>query len=367
MPMMPGMPGGGGAPGSQNQNERPDSAGLLGGVKEPWETTAPHSSSGELGSPAGAAAGGPGLSELLPQHAVDGNGLPLPEATVPDGAPAGLGGLPGMPMMPGMPGGGAPGAQQQNERPDSAGLLGGVTDPWSADENGSEESDPGSSTGAAAGGPGLSGPVPMPFPGVMGEAASEESAGKKSKRTETDIPTDAEAEAPESAAISAAPAAPAAHAVPVLAQPGVEDHSAWEVAGSGAAALLGLTGLARGEGQDDRDLDTRIVSTERDAWLDDEAAVTPVAAHDSAAPEDEQSGLAVWRRPAGGTAAPSAPQAQVRSGMFPPGYVPPEPEEAAEEEPEEEAEEETGTSSAKLLVQESSTWGSDAPDWGELE
>ena len=134
--MMPGM---GGAPGGAGSaHERSDASGLLGGVVAPWIGAGlPGGAVGEPGATAGAAAGGPGLDEQVP---VGSDGLPLTgplpaEAVTEAGAgPAGLG---GMPMMPGAGAAGAAGGAP--ERSDAAGLVGGVTEPWSDGELGDGE------------------------------------------------------------------------------------------------------------------------------------------------------------------------------------------------------------------------------------
>ncbi|WP_326566999.1 hypothetical protein VSH64_34860 [Amycolatopsis rhabdoformis] len=166
MPMMPPGGAGGGAGGLGNQgSERPDSAGLLGGIDKPWLTDVPQgigdpTSFGETPpmesaswAPPPGATGGLGGSDLadagvgggadgvkgldssnlvpppdLPQSLSDSNGTNGP-------ATAGAGGAgSGMPMMPpGGAGGGAGANTPAADRPDSAGLLGGVNTAWLAD------------------------------------------------------------------------------------------------------------------------------------------------------------------------------------------------------------------------------------------
>ncbi|SFR29916.1 hypothetical protein SAMN04488564_1249 [Lentzea waywayandensis] len=112
-PMMPPPAGaGGGGPGAGA--DRPDSSGLLGGVKEPWEAGSPP----PLGDPGGVK---PPLTKpedwAAPPSTGTGGGN---GAQVPPGAPM-------MPPPSGM--GGQPGGSAA-ERPDSSGLLGGETKPW---------------------------------------------------------------------------------------------------------------------------------------------------------------------------------------------------------------------------------------------
>ncbi|MDT7802776.1 MAG: hypothetical protein QOI78_6209 [Actinomycetota bacterium] len=147
MPMMPpgGMGGGMNPPGA----ERPDSAGLLGGVDAPWDSALPDglgdpSSFGETpalesaswSAPPGdvGGAGDVGGGSVDPGGI---KGLDPSQLHAPGGLSSSNGGQQatpgaGMPMMPpgGMGGGMNPTAA---ERPDSAGLLGGVDAPWTAD------------------------------------------------------------------------------------------------------------------------------------------------------------------------------------------------------------------------------------------
>ncbi|MET9631665.1 hypothetical protein ABZX92_29800, partial [Lentzea sp. NPDC006480] len=149
-PMMPPPAGMGGQTGGPNA-ERPDSSGLLGGEKKPWEGAAPQTldpsellSSPSL-KPEDWATGDPGSSGSTPLdlQVPGGEGLQLPGGGLPPAADlanpsvvspsAGAGGqvpLSGVPMMPPPSGvGGQPGGTAA-ERPDSSGLLGGVNEPW---------------------------------------------------------------------------------------------------------------------------------------------------------------------------------------------------------------------------------------------
>jgi hypothetical protein len=357
MPMMPGMPGSG-APGSQNSAERSDASGLLGGEKEPWLAHSPDATIGEVGSPTGALAGGPGLAEPAPV-AVGSDGLPLSESPL---AQEGVG-PGGMPMMPGMPGSGAPGSQSPAERSDASGLLGGESEPWT------ETRDPvtgeaGAAQGAASGGPGLTGVVPLlGAPGSPGAPAAESASGESESAALLEADAEAFGGDTEQADQGSHVMPPAI--VPV-ARPGVEDRSAWEISGAAASALLGLTATGRAVEEDEHDIAARIVSTEHDAWIDDEQVAPALG---SAASMEEGSGLASWRRAKSAGTAAEPEMREARSGRFPPGYVPPAPpeEEVKAEAAEEEDEDEPSTGSAKLLTQDASTWGGHAPDWGELE
>lgn len=174
-PMVP--PGGlSGSGGLGNQGtDRPDSSGLLGGVDKPWLSDIPkglgdpnslgqtpplsHASWAPPPTDAGGGPGGTGGGGLgdtgLGGAGGDGpgsikgldSGALVPPPDLPDAltdptananhGPATAGGGPaGTPMTP--PGGmgsglGGLGAGQGNDRPDSAGLLGGVDEPWLAD------------------------------------------------------------------------------------------------------------------------------------------------------------------------------------------------------------------------------------------
>jgi hypothetical protein len=366
MPMMPGM---GGAPQSPvAAHERSDASGLLGGATEPWHGAALPGTAGELGSLTGTQPGGSLLS----------SGETVPGAENLAGLP---GGMPMMPMMPGM--GGAP--QQSNaahERSDAAGLLGGVTEPWSGEAPRSASGEAGSATGAGAGGPGLSG---MPFlPGAAASAGSD----KREERSDASGLLAGESEAwtgdesghaPEEAGSAngtaaggpglagpgVAPAAPAlSGTVPAPAAPAEpEDRSAWETTTDVAASLLFGMLNGRAAAADEDEIEARTVSVERDAWIEDPAA---------GAEPGEQAALATWQRSAnaGGTSAASGEPPQARSGRFPEGYVPPKPElveEAVLVAAEDDDEEEPGTEAGRLLVQDPSIWGSAPPDWSALE
>jgi len=259
-----------------------------------------------------------------------------------------------MPMMPPM-GGGAGSQNPNSERSDSSGLLGGVQQPWSGDETGAVAGEAGSADGTAAGGVGLTQSAPQAVVPVLPAVAVASEPGSATE--------------PEPVHKAEKKAAPEPDIVPVLGQPvGGEDHSAWEVGASAASALLGLSGLLRTSGPDDREIDARIVSSETDAWIDEEP---PVAPPDGAVPgPDDEPAMATWRRTASAAPVTAIRNPDLRSGRFPPGYEPPAPPEQEEEpveEDEEEPEEDSGTVAAKLLTQDSSTWGRRADDLSALE
>ncbi|WP_134666741.1 hypothetical protein [Amycolatopsis sp. CFH S0078] len=103
----PMVPPGGGSGLNTPAAERPDSAGLLGNVQEPWTADLP----GGVGDPSG-------FGETPPSEAADWAKNQEPQG-------------PGMPMVP--PGGAGGGANTPAaERPDSAGMLGDVQEPWAA-------------------------------------------------------------------------------------------------------------------------------------------------------------------------------------------------------------------------------------------
>ncbi|MFS8104238.1 hypothetical protein LFM09_44730 [Lentzea alba] len=112
-PMMPPPAGMGGQPGGAGA-ERPDSSGLLGGVKKPWEAGSPSST----GDPSGIKPPAAQPEDWAAGLSSDSSGGS--DAQQPSGAPM-------MPPPAGM--GGQPGGSGA-ERPDSSGLLGGETKPW---------------------------------------------------------------------------------------------------------------------------------------------------------------------------------------------------------------------------------------------
>lgn len=122
MPMMP--PGGMGGGMNPPSAERPDSSGLLGNVKQPWDSALPDG----LGDPSSFGETPPLESASWAPPATDGPGemKGLDETSTPQQQAT-----PGMPMMP--PGGMGGGMNPPSaERPDSSGLLGGVDAPWTA-------------------------------------------------------------------------------------------------------------------------------------------------------------------------------------------------------------------------------------------
>jgi hypothetical protein len=158
MPMMP--PGGMGGGTNPQGAERPDSAGLLGGIDAPWTPDAPSgvgdpSSAGEtpaLGAaswsaPAvpvtspGGVGGGERLDSAGPLGGVDG-----PRTPGTAGDPVTTAGTPAMPMLPPMA---PPGTGTTADRPDSAGLLGGEASAWAT---GDTPGDPDPADGTPRGG-----------------------------------------------------------------------------------------------------------------------------------------------------------------------------------------------------------------------
>ncbi|MEV6712776.1 hypothetical protein AB0M48_12140 [Lentzea sp. NPDC051208] len=152
-PMMPPPMAGGQPPGATG--ERPDSSGLLGGEKEPWEgpglpvadldaaspppSIKPEEWAAATGDSAGIGAGvpvvgGPTATEPPVMEETPEAAEPVAQQLLGGGAGAGLGSQVPPPMMPPpMAGGQPPGAT--GERPDSSGLLGGFTEPWAGAPN----------------------------------------------------------------------------------------------------------------------------------------------------------------------------------------------------------------------------------------
>lgn len=133
-PFLP--PGAGGLGGAGGGADRPDAAGLLGGVDQPWAGGLP----GGLGDPLAGGVGAGDPAAWSADGGLPGAGLPgsgLPDAGLPglsgDGAGAqGAGGMAGEPppFLPPGTGAGGPGSGGTSDRPDAAGLLGGVDQPW---------------------------------------------------------------------------------------------------------------------------------------------------------------------------------------------------------------------------------------------
>ncbi|WP_194915206.1 hypothetical protein [Catenulispora rubra] len=361
MPYMPGM-GGAGAQG--NNAERSDAAGLLGGLTKPWIGAVPQSMINEPGSTVGAAAGGSSLQGSV------GAETPSSELAA-SGAGAGE-----MPYMPGMGGAGAQG--NNAERSDASGLLGGVTEAWAMEAlmlsaTGEAEIP----AGATAGGAALEGMAETEQAMMVAADGTlipvEDQEGKQETK-EKQAPVTRAVATPVSAPVSATapgPApAPTHEAVPVLAAPGgVPDESAWDVGGAAAAALLGL-GLARRAGGDEGEVDSRTVTVEQEAWQDEPVGVP---AHEAVAPRidaEENPDLVTWQRAKGLGATVTPVLERVRSGRLPAGYVPPPPPEPEEEPVAPGQEDETpddGPAAAKLLVQDSTTWGARQSGWDGLE
>ncbi|MGA5300898.1 hypothetical protein ACPCHT_13275 [Nucisporomicrobium flavum] len=122
VPMMPGFPGGaGGAGPREKEAERPDSAGLVDGDPQEWETGA---AGDEPGAPQGAAPGGAGLG-VVPPPPVDPatgwhEGVTVPGVGIP-------------PVLTGVP---EPEEREQAERPEAAELLAEEEPAWAGEQRG---------------------------------------------------------------------------------------------------------------------------------------------------------------------------------------------------------------------------------------
>ncbi|WP_327179405.1 WXG100 family type VII secretion target [Streptomyces sp. NBC_01335] len=436
MPMMPMSPGAGAA-GAGSGAERPDAAGLLGGAGVvPWTEEGAPGAMEEL-PVAGAPSGGAGLT---------GPGV---SASATEGAStAAATGAPLMPMMPGAsPAGAATRGNAEDERPDSAGLLGGPATSWlphpsertgeaasvgaaaggavlhgltepgahaptdATADGGSPAGAPAPApgapapTGAADGGPeawGAAGGLPM-LPGVplgalgsMGGSAGT-SATPGTGRGGHGRPASAGAAAPAVAATDSSGGEPVAPAhlpddllataplpddllapaplpddrIAVVTPEGdTDDVSAWDVAAAGFSPLL-LALAGRGAAADGGDeggtsrytvADPAMWDAEGSAAQRAEHAVAP--APDASATGDDGPELTTWRpsqrpAPASGTVQFAGAGEPPRSGDGgDPGDRPAEPDkdpEGSGEDPEEEENEEAGA--VQLLRQDASTWG----------
>ncbi|MFI0467154.1 hypothetical protein ACH347_23995 [Saccharopolyspora sp. 5N102] len=229
----PAVPPGAGG-GQPAAADRPDSAGLLGGETAPWEGATPPS------------VGGP--SEV-PSAAAKPEEWAAPPANAPGIQAPGAGFQP--PMVP--PGAGGAGQPSAADRPDSAGLLGGETEPWlsGADDSGeigadyAPSSKPESWASAADPVPAdaeeepvvpmISAPVGPPVSDVEPEA--EEDAGERA------------AAVPREAEMSAVPAAPpSGWAVTAGKEPGEDEP--WEISLPPAAAPEGWAARSDGVSPD---------------------------------------------------------------------------------------------------------------------
>jgi hypothetical protein len=156
-PMMPPGGMGGAGAGANSGSDRPDSAGLLGGIDKPWTGDMPDNlgdpnSLGHTPALQSASWAPPPSTGVAHIHGA-GASTPLPsgsDVASPTGnpPPVGLpgGGVPplGMPMMPpgGMGGGAGAGANSGSERPDSAGPLSEVSQPSAGGPPPASVSDP---------------------------------------------------------------------------------------------------------------------------------------------------------------------------------------------------------------------------------
>ncbi|GAA4794616.1 WXG100 family type VII secretion target [Streptomyces ziwulingensis] len=319
MPYMPGM-GGTGAGGAAPTAEPTDASGLLDSSADPWEG-AEVPGGDEVGSDAGAAAGGEGL------------GL-------------GMGGMPYLPGMGGGAGASAAGRDGTGERTDASGLLDPSTEPWAGeeetgdDEAGSLEATPpgvpclpgfdaGAPTArAAAGVPGV--PDGRRAGAAALVAADPVAAAPVAADPAEEAPAAGEAVAPPDT--GTASVAVGSDGLPLPGNDDEEDFSAWE-AGTGAGAFVPLLWAVRGA--DGRQTDER--------------------------PEPGSSAepRGTWQPDRTGTEPSSGARAGVRGpALCGDGGPEPEPEEPEPEEPDETPDEEQSSrSSADLLVQPQSTWG----------
>jgi hypothetical protein len=355
MPFMPGMGAGAGAGQALGATDPSDASGLLGTDGEPWaepETTA----GDEIGSADGAsAAAEPAESE------------PAEE----------------MPMMPGM-GAGQPGSQNGDERSDASGLLLAETQPWTEGVEHSEEI--GASNGAIAVGAaaaeaaaaaaallGAGAALAAASPAEQEQAVAEESAAAE--------PVAEGEEEYEYDAFDEEDGAEHEHdgnRIPVIGADAADDDlSGWDLAGAAAdAALFTLGAWANRRRDEDDETFARIVSTEQEAWLGEDADL-PNAGEDA-------DGLpaATWRPnrdfSGGGESRPmSGAGTMMRSAPPPKDYDPVAAAEAAAaaaeaEEAERQAaleaeeEEKRKRAPADLLTQDPDMWGSPKTDWDAL-
>ena len=341
---MPYMPGTGAGAGSPSLTSEPsDASGLLGDT-DPFSGTSPLTSD-ELGSDTGAA--------------------PADEA---------LGDADGMPYMPGM-GAGAGSGALASEPSDASGLLGAESDPW-------EETEP--STGEEVGATGGAAMAATAADAAwVDEGAALAQAGlnadDEAQEEEHSEPGDEDYEPDESSGPEEFEEEPDGMArVPMVGADGSdEDLSGWDLAGAAADAALftlGAWATRRGD-RDDDEVFARIVSSEQEAWLGEDAALPSVDEEADGLP-----GAVTWRpnRELGGPAESArVSSGLLRSGAPPKDYDPvaaakaaAEAAEAAEAErvaaQEAEEEDKRQRSTADLLTQERDMWGGPRPDWDAL-
>ena len=297
-PMMPFMPGGGGAgTGDQRAGERPDASGLLGGETVPW-LDGGSVPTGEPDAQSGAVSGGAGLVN-------------------PTGQPGVL--APMMPLLPGGAGTGQGRPPTGSERSDSSGLLGGETVTWMDDPP------------AAAGDPDTGGTAPggarLTSPAVIRPAA--------------EAPAE-EAEAAERYAVDDALAQHCVAVVKPAERP--DDVTAWDVGAVGMLPLLWQR-AARGEGRP-ADKPAYVLS-DGTPWYGEDAAVPVQSTWRPAVPSASDDVVAGWPDELLCTAGPSDRTAPAEA-------VVPEPVAPGERS-------QTPRRAADLLRQETSLWG-DGPN-----
>ena len=363
MPFMPGMGSGAGAGQAQGATDPSDASGLLGKEGDPWaepETTA----GDEIGSADGAQAAASPEAESEPAEE--------------------------MPIMPGT-GAGQAADQHGDERSDASGLLAAETQPWTeGDEEHAEEIGAGAGAIAAAGEAGWLG------------AGAVLAAAAPAEQERASAPVEEPAAEPVSAEEVGATAAVAegeeeyeydgfddeeeigagrdGDRVPVIGADGSDDDlSGWDLAGAAADAALFTLGAwanRRRPRDDDDETFARIVSTEEDAWIGEDA--------DLPAADEEADGLptaSTWRPnrdfSGSGESRPMAAGTFMRSAPPPKDYDPVAAAEAAAaaaeaEEAERQAaleaeeEEKRKRAPADLLTQDRDMWGTPKTDWDAL-
>jgi len=361
LPFLPGMGSGAGLGQTLGATEPSDASGLLADESEPW---AEERTADEIGSADGARA-----AEAAPAE--------------------------GMPMMPGT-GFGQAGNQQGEERSDASGLLAPESGPWTAgDQDRSEEV--GANDGALAA---------AAEAAWLGASALAAAGVAERDRARSEAPAVEEAAAAEPAASEPVRPTEEGHAyaglgedegehyesvpepepdgdrVPVVGADGADDDlSGWDLAEAAAdAALFTLGAWAHRRRRGEDDIDARIVSTEQDAWLgedadllsaDEEADGLPAATW---RPTRDFSGAGESRLLTAGTMRRSAPPpkdydpvAAAEAAAAAAAAAAAEAEEAERQAAlEAEEEEKRKRTPADLLTQDRDMWGSPKADWDEL-
>ena len=339
MPLMPGMGSGSGAASQASGSEPSDASGLLGDEEEPWAESGA-SAGDEIGSADGAEAAAPAEQ---------------------------------MPFMPSVGGAGQAAAPHTEEPSDASGLLAEADQPWTAGEAQHSE-EVGSGNGAVAAGvasAALVGAGAAFAAGGLGADDAGYEEGAEYGDDESEFAEFVEQDDAEHEAIDR---------VPVVAAEGSDDDlSGWDLAGAAADAALftlGAWATRRRGGEGEDEVSARIVSTEHEAWLGEDAALPSVGEEADALP-----GAATWRptRDLGGSAAEAARMSSgmLRSAAPPKDYDPVAAAEAAAAEAEAaeaervaaeaaEEEEKRQRTTADLLTQDRDMWGSPKADWDAL-